>query len=278
MTFFPNVKINLGLRILSGRSDGYHDIESLFYPAALSDALEFVTEESGSDSDAFTQTGHQTGCPMSDNLAVKALNLLRRRYNIPPLMIHLHKRIPVGAGLGGGSSDAAFMLRYLNRYFRLGLCNNDLESLALELGSDCPFFIMNRPALATGRGEILEPVKPLNESLYLMIVNPGIIVNTGEAYSRSLPSLPAESLKDLYTLPVEEWRGRIVNDFEPIVSGMHPELAGIKENLYSLGALYASMSGSGSSFYGIFRDFPPPYKFNPSWYTWRGLMGIGSRG
>ncbi|MFN2379011.1 MAG: 4-(cytidine 5'-diphospho)-2-C-methyl-D-erythritol kinase [Bacteroidales bacterium] len=278
MTFFPNVKINLGLRIISGRDDGYHNIESIFYPVALTDALEFVTDESGSDSDSFTQTGHQTGCPMSDNLAVRALNLLRRRYNIPPLIIHLHKKIPVGAGLGGGSSDAAFMLRYLNRYFRLGLCNNDLTSLALELGSDCTFFIMNRPALATGRGEILEPLDPLQEKLHILIVNPGININTGQAYSRSTPAVPVESLQDLYALPVEQWRGRIVNDFESIVTGMHPEIGVIRDNLYSLGALYASMSGSGSSFYGIFRDFPPPYKFNPSWFSWRGIMGIERRG
>lgn len=275
MTFFPNVKINLGLRIVSRRDDGYHNIESIFYPVGLTDALEFVTNESGSDSDSFTQTGIRTGCPMSENMAVKALNLIRLRYNIPPLMIHLHKKIPVGAGLGGGSSDAAFMLRYLNRYFRLDHSHDDLSSLALELGSDCPFFISNRPALATGRGEILEPVKPLSEKLYILIVNPGISVNTGEAYSKSEPAIPENSLMEIYQSPPGTWKDNLTNDFEPVVTQIYPELKGIKENLYSLGAIYASMSGSGSSFYGIFRDTPPLYRFNPLWFTWRGVLSSG---
>ena len=276
MTFFPNVKINLGLRIVSRRDDGYHNIESIFYPVGLTDALEFVTDESSSDSDSFTQTGIITGCPMSENMAVKAVNLLRLRYNIPPLMIHLHKHIPIGAGLGGGSSDAAFMLRYLNRYFKLGLCHDDLSSLALELGSDCPFFINNIPALATGRGEILEPVKLLSEELYILIVNPGISVNTGEAYSKSEPAIPKNSLTKIYLSP-ETWKDNLINDFEPIVTSIYPELDGIKENLYSLGAIYASMSGSGSSFYGIFRNHPPLYKFNSQWFTWRGVLSSGSK-
>lgn len=275
MTFFPNVKINLGLWIVSRRDDGYHNIESIFYPVGLADALEFVTDESSSASDSFTQTGIRTGCSMSENMAVKAVNLLRLRYNIPPLMIHLHKNIPVGAGLGGGSSDAAFMLRYLNRYFRLGLCHNDLSSLALELGSDCPFFIGNQPALATGRGEILEPVKSLPEKLQILIVNPGISVNTGEAYSKSEPAIPENSLMEIYQSPPEAWKDNLTNDFEPIITRLYPELDGIKENLYSLGAIYASMSGSGSSFYGIFRDIPPLYRFNPSWFTWRGILISG---
>lgn len=272
MTVFPNAKINIGLRILSRREDGFHNIETIFYPVMLRDVLEFVGDDSGSDSDSLTSTGLVTGCNMKDNLVIQALNLLRLKYNIPALQIHLHKAIPAGSGLGGGSSDAAFMLRYLNRFYRLGLCNNELKKLALELGSDCPFFIENRPMFASGRGEELTPVKLLPGKCFVMIVNPGIEVNTGKAYALTTPAPPSSSLHDIYYLPVKEWKGKIINDFEKVVFDLHPEIAEIKENLYNMGALYASMSGSGSSVFGLFETEPDGYTKNQKYFTWSGLI------
>lgn len=268
MTFFPNAKINIGLRVISRRDDGFHNIETIFYPVMLRDALEFVADDSGSDSDSLTVTGADTGCHMSDNLAVRALNLLRKSYNIPALRIHLHKVIPPGAGLGGGSSDGAFMLRYLNRYFRLGLCNSDLKRLSLELGSDCPFFIENRPMHATGKGEILSPVKPMLTGYYLMIINPGIEVNSGMAYRMVKPGMPESDLKELYGLPPASWKDNIFNDFEPPVFKTYPQIARIKDNLYGMGALYVSMSGSGSSVFGIFEERPKSWTGEPRYFSW----------
>lgn len=272
MTFFPNAKINIGLRIVARRDDGFHNIETIFYPVLLRDALEFVSSDDGSDSDSLTVTGFVTGCRMSENLVVKAVNLLRRSFNIPALQIHLHKAIPPGAGLGGGSSDAAFTIRYLNRYYRLGLCNNTLMELALELGSDCPFFIDNVPAFATGRGEVLSSLQPLMKGYHIMLINPGIEINTGEAYRRITPTRPGNSLVDLYLQPVEEWKDNIFNDFEPSVFGIYPEIGRIKEHLYDNGALYASMSGSGSSVFGIFRDKPVTIKQEKNYFTWSSVM------
>ncbi|MEZ5012340.1 MAG: 4-(cytidine 5'-diphospho)-2-C-methyl-D-erythritol kinase [Bacteroidales bacterium] len=272
MTLFPNAKINIGLRIVSRRDDGFHNIETIFYPVMVRDILEFVGDDSGNDSDSLTSTGLVTGCAMKDNLVIRALNLLRLKYNIPALHIHLHKAIPAGSGLGGGSSDAAFMLRYLNRFYRLGLCNNDLKKLALELGSDCPFFIENRPMYATGRGEELTPVKPVPGKHFIMIVNPGIEVNTGDAYRLTTPRTPSSDLRKLYNLPVNEWKGKIVNDFEEVVFKLHPEIGEIRENLYGMGAIYASMSGSGSSVFGLFDSAPKGYHFDGNYFTWSGMI------
>lgn len=272
MTIFPNAKVNIGLRIVSERKDGFHNIETILYPVPLKDAIEFVTSDGGNDSDSLTSTGIITGCPMNENLAVRAVNLIRRTYNIPPLQIHLHKAIPAGAGLGGGSSDAAFMLRYLNRYFRLGLCNNDLKRLALELGSDCPFFIDNRPLFAEGRGELFSPLKPLLGGYYIMIVNPGIEVKTSEAYSKVVSSRPGTDLRDLYYLPPAEWKEYILNDFENVVFRMHPEIGDIKANLYRMGAQFALMSGSGSSVFGLFESKPADYSSNLNYFTWSGIL------
>lgn len=272
MTIFPNAKINIGLRIVSKREDGFHNIETIFYPLMIRDALEFINSANGDDSDSLTVTGKPTNCRMSDNLAVRAVNLLRKSHNIPSLQMHLHKAIPSGAGLGGGSSDASFMIKYLNRYFKLGLSDKKMKILSAELGSDCPFFIENRPAYAEGRGELLTPVKPLLEGFHIIIVNPGIHIDTGWAYAQTMPEKPSTNLRELYALPVEKWKGKITNDFEPALFDKYRELVVIRQNLDDAGAIYSSMSGSGSSIFGIFRSSPPELKFNDSYFTWRGIL------
>ena len=271
MTIFPGAKINIGLWVVSRREDGFQDIESVFYPVGVRDACEFVLHDNGSDSDEFTQTGLPLQGSMNDNLVFRALNILRESYNLPSLRIHLHKAIPAGAGLGGGSSDAAFMLRYLNRYFRLGLCNNDLRKLAARLGSDCPFFIENRPALATGRGEILKPLKPLSPGYHILLVYPGIHIDTGMAYSMVKPFKRDHSLEDLFRNDPALWREKIGNDFEEAIIGLHPVIGEIKSTIYRSGALYSSMTGSGSTVFGIYESAPPLRLF-PQYWSWRGRL------
>jgi 4-diphosphocytidyl-2-C-methyl-D-erythritol kinase len=187
---------------------------------------------------------------------MKAVRKIREINNIPFLKIHLHKAIPVGAGLGGGSSDAACMLRALNRYFSLEISNEKLKEISLELGSDCPFFIDSQPAFAEGRGELLKPLKPFSEQLHLLLVNPGIHINTGEAYSLCTPKQPDTNLMELYDLDISEWKDLIINDFEEPVFRKYPQIAELKKILYEMGALYSSMSGSGSTLYGFFSGKP----------------------
>ena len=273
MVIFPNAKINIGLWVTSLRDDGFHNIESVFYPIGLKDACEFVVNDSGNDSDEFTQTGINTDCPMNQNLVIKALNLLRSKYNIPSLRMHLHKAIPMGAGLGGGSSDASFVLRYLNRYFELGLETEDLKLLAEELGSDCPFFIDNKVSLARGRGEILTELDNVLCGMHIIIVNPGIHINTAEAYSGLKPKKRDNSLQEFYSLPIDTWRDNIENDFEASVFQSHPEIKEIKKELYKQGALYSSMTGSGSSVYGIFTEKPPQIMLSRYW-SWIGILSF----
>ena len=272
MTLFPNAKINIGLKIISRREDGFHDIETILYPVALRDALEFVTVQSNGDSDELTVTGLKTDCRMSENLVIRTLNSLRRDFNIPALSIHLHKAIPMSSGLGGGSSDSAFMLRYLNRYFRLGLCDRDMREIALAIGSDCPFFIENRPAFAEGRGEKLKGVSRVLTGYNILIIHPGIQITTANAYASSIPDIPSVNLKDLYERAVETWNGVIENDFEPWVFGKYPEIKEIKEELYSSGAVYCSMTGSGSAIYGIYAGLPPADIFGDKYWKWQGVL------
>jgi 4-diphosphocytidyl-2-C-methyl-D-erythritol kinase len=251
MICFPNAKVNLGLNIVGRRPDGYHDIETVFYPSPLCDALEVV--EAGSFS--FTQAG----IPIHDivpekNLVVKAMRLLSS-YRLPPLEVHLLKAIPFGAGLGGGSSDAAFMLKLLNEFGNLQLSSGQLEELAAGLGADCPFFIRNTPVFASGTGNIFSPAPLSLQGYHLALVKPPIAVSTAEAYAGSHPKRPSLPLSEIIKLPVKEWKGVMVNDFEDTVFARYPEIRQIKERLYEAGALYASMSGSGSSVYALF-DHP----------------------
>jgi 4-diphosphocytidyl-2-C-methyl-D-erythritol kinase len=254
MVIFPKAKINIGLRITGRRNDGYHDLQTIFYPVQLSDALEFVINDDQSGPDILTTSGLAVNCETNNNLIIKALHLLRKKYPIPCLLIHLHKKIPLGAGLGGGSSDAAFFLKALNRHFNLEIEVEDLKRLSLSVGSDCPFFIECIPSYAEGRGEELTGVKPLPVGLQLVLVNPGINISTSEAYSGCIPYKSSSGPADHYEMDISEWKETMVNDFEKTVFSKYPRIAVIKETLYDMGAVYSSMSGSGSSVYGIFRD------------------------
>jgi len=256
MVIFPKSKINLGLNITGKRPDGYHDIETVFYPVNFCDALEFVAFPEGAAGDVMTLTGIELPGNPEDNLVLKAVEILRNKYPIPYLRIHLHKSIPAGAGLGGGSSDAACMLRSLNKTFNLLLSSYELQAYAAKLGSDSPFFINCQPSFASGRGEILKPVTIFLNGLYIVLVNPGISISTREAYGNCVPAVPEKSLYDKIRYPVSKWKELIFNDFEKTIFNSHPEIESIKQALYGSGALYSSMSGSGSTIYGIFYEKP----------------------
>ncbi|SHF67041.1 4-diphosphocytidyl-2-C-methyl-D-erythritol kinase [Mariniphaga anaerophila] len=252
MIVFPNAKINIGLNVVSKRPDGYHNLETVFYPVSLSDALEMV--EAPKSGISFSGTAVH-GAP-EDNLVLRAYNLVKKDFGLPPVHFHLHKVIPTGAGLGGGSSDAAFTLKLLNNFFELQISVEQLKNYAAAIGADCPFFIENRPAFATGIGDVLSPVQ-LDLSRYkLLIVKPPFGVSTPDAYRNIVLSVPSFSLSKIQERPVEEWKELVKNDFEKSVFKEYPEIENIKMKLYEMGAVYASMSGSGSSVFGIFRELP----------------------
>lgn len=263
MIKFPNCKINIGLQILSKRADGYHNLQTVFYPVALKDVLEIIELTGSSTQVEFSSSGLLIDAMPENNLCVKAARLLQKDFSqIPSLKIHLHKNIPMGAGLGGGSADAAFILLMINEKFGLNLSTEQLISYALQLGSDCPFFIINQPSIATGRGEIMEPVQLDLSSYKILLVNPGIHVNTGTAFSNLLLPGTKYDLEQMVNAPPESWKDHITNDFERTVFLLHPEIAAIKEELYNHSAVYASMSGSGSTVYGIFpREKQPDINF-----------------
>ncbi len=254
MIVFPNCKINLGLSITGKRQDGYHSIETVFFPVPLKDALEIVPAADNTTSlhiHGLSITGNAT-----DNLCIKAYDLIKKDFpEMPALEIHLLKKIPMGAGLGGGSSDGSFMLRLLNDQFQLNLTDARLSEYALQLGSDCPFFITNTPCYATGRGEILEPVL-LNLSQYTLVLHhPGIHVNTGWAFGQLPLSEKKQAsglVKQIAQEPVKTWKEKLINDFEKPVFAQFPALAELKKNFYQQGAVYAAMSGSGSTLFGLF--------------------------
>lgn len=249
MIVFPNCKINLGLHITNKRPDGFHDLETVFYPLPVNDALEAITHNELQ----FESSGIAVPGNIADNLCVKAYHLLRQDFpQVQPLNIHLHKHIPIGAGLGGGSADAAFMLQLISQKFQLGLTEDVLLKYAAQLGSDCPFFIVNKPCYATGRGEIMEPIALDLSGYSFVLVHPGIHVNTGWAFQQLTPKAPAYSLKEVIQTPVTAWKDVLTNDFEAPVFTAHPALGKIKEQLYAAGAVYASMSGSGAALLGIF--------------------------
>ena len=254
MITYPNAKINLGLNIVEKRPDGYHNLETIFYPIALQDALE-VTQLEGEKEYALALSGTPIEGDPDQNLVVKAYKLLKSDFpNLPPVNIHMFKHIPTGAGLGGGSADAAFMLKLLNDKFQLKLSVEQLEEYASRLGADCAFFIQNKPVFASGIGNIFEQVQVSLKGYYIVLVKPDVFVSTKEAYSLVKPKKPAQSLKEIARMPVETWRATMKNDFEESVFKLYPEIAAIKDKLYDMGAIYASMSGSGSSVFGIFRE------------------------
>lgn len=253
MIYFPNAKINLGLNIVSKRPDGYHNLETIFYPLGIKDGLEIIKKE-GLEKDVFILHGIQIAGSLDDNLVMKALRLMREHYTFPFLEVHLLKKIPFGAGIGGGSADAAFMLKLVNDMFDLGASKEQLAQFAVRLGADCPFFIYNTPMYAEGIGEKLQEVELSLDGYRLVLVKPDIFVSTKDAFSKVKPKTPKQNLKDIIKLPVEDWKQYMVNDFEESVFALHPQVEAIKNKLYALGAVYASMSGSGSSLYAIFKD------------------------
>ncbi len=248
MITFPNAKINIGLNITEKRSDGYHNLETIFYPIDLCDALEFVTN----DETKFTSSGLNIEGDPNNNLIIKAYNLLKQEFNLPCLNIHLLKNIPMGAGLGGGSADAAFMLKMINERFGLGLSLEDLQIRATKLGADCAFFIKNKPILAKGIGNIFEPTCVNLSGYHIVLVKPEVHVSTADAYAGCKPQRWTTPLEEAIKQPIAKWKECIFNDFEKTVFVAHPKLAEIKETLYKKGAIYAAMSGSGSTIYGIF--------------------------
>ena len=255
MVVFPNSKINLGLKILRKRGDGYHDLETVFYPLALKDVLEIQRDTALN----FTAYGLPIPGDQNGNLCLKAWQLLKKDLpDLPFVHIHLNKNIPIGAGLGGGSSDGASTLLLLNKQFSLGLDTPRLLSYAAELGSDCPFFILNTPSLAGGRGEKLEPATIDLSGYCFVLIDPKLHVSTAQAFSVCTPSTKSPSVRDIIQQPIETWKDHLINDFEAPVFQLHPRLRDIKELLYAHGAVYAALSGSGSSLFGIFEKGKPP--------------------
>ena len=274
MLTFPCAKINLGLNITSKREDGYHNLETIFYPVPLTDALEVKLMHDDFPSDEpcdLKITGNAVDCDEKNNLVVKAYTLLAQDFTLPRVHTHLVKRIPMQAGLGGGSADGAFMIRLLDERFRLNMGIAEMERYASRLGSDCAFFITTEPSFATGRGEVLEPVNIAEQNLqgyYISIVKPTIAVSTREAFQQIICRQPEHCCRDIVRQPVETWKTVLTNDFEEPAFKQHPELDDIKQRLYDLGAVYAQMSGSGSAFFGLFRTEPQQLKSNfPDCYT-----------
>lgn len=293
MILYPNCKINLGLNIVGKRSDGYHDIETVFLPIPLSDCLEILP----SHEDYFILDGRELDCSAQDNLVVRVLNMLRSEdFDIPPVSIRLTKNIPSGAGLGGGSTDAAFMMKGLNELFELGLTDSQMASRVGRLGADCPVFIANKPVYAEGKGDVFTPLPvPLVKKQYcalppvdsmlpptislsipevldgywLVLVKPNDFISTREAYASVTPCPSKVSLTDIISQPVKSWRGQMANDFEVSVFPTHPVVSGICDQLYMLGASYAAMSGSGSTLYGLFRHQPVLGDVFADYFQWQ---------
>lgn len=254
MIVFPNCKINLGLHIISRRDDGFHNLKTLFYPISLRDSLEIVPVLGRND--IFSSSGMEIPRSNHKNLCEQALDLVREAFRFPRVHIHLHKNIPIGAGLGGGSSDAVFTLLLLNQLFNLGIPAETMHMMAEKLGSDCPFFLENKPCLARGRGEILESFTIQLKGYYLVLAMPDIHVSTREAFSGIIPKEPSIDLAKWLKTPPSNWKKKILNDFEQSVFNKHPRIGEIKNIFYDYDAVYASMSGSGASVYGIFSHKP----------------------
>lgn len=258
MIVFPNAKINLGLRITSKRSDGYHNLDTVFFPINLKDALEIITHPNPSANEVtFSSSGLAIPGSATSNLCIKAYQLLKTKFpELPAIQMHLHKNIPMGAGLGGGSADGAFTLQLLNEKYKLNLSHEELIQMALSLGSDCPFFIKNTPVHATGRGEIMRPIQVDLSNYKIALVLPGIHVSTALAFKDCPISSSIQTCDTIVQQAIETWKDQLINDFEETVFPNYPQLATIKAKLYDAGAIYASMTGTGSTVYGIFNVKP----------------------
>lgn len=252
MLSHPIAKINIGLYVTERRPDGYHNLETIFYPIPLKDVLE-TSLLRGSNAPYSLQTaGNAIAGRPEDNLVVRVYERMKEEFDLPPLEIYLYKHIPTGAGLGGGSSDAAYMMKALNSDFELGLSDEEMEERMASFGADCAFFVRNRPSFATGIGDILTPINLSLKGMTLLLVKPSVFVSTKEAYAGITPKRPAYDLRQALSRPIETWRDCVRNDFETSVFTAHPEIAAIKQTLYDMGARYASMSGSGSAVFGLF--------------------------
>ncbi|MBR8536006.1 4-(cytidine 5'-diphospho)-2-C-methyl-D-erythritol kinase [Carboxylicivirga sediminis] len=267
MICYPNAKINIGLNVVEKRPDGYHNLETIFFPIPLTDALETVHNPESKEPYLFSSSGIDIDAKPEENICIKAFELLKANYELPPVNIHLHKMIPFGAGLGGGSADGAFMLNLLKKEFELDVTEEELQELAAQLGADCAFFIKNKPSYATGIGNILQDVELDLSDYYIALIKPPIHVSTPDAYRGITPTPSSHSLTELIQLPVEQWKHHIKNDFEQSVFAKYPEIGKIKMELYEAGASYACMSGSGSSVFGLFKT-EPSLNMPPSCFTW----------
>jgi 4-diphosphocytidyl-2-C-methyl-D-erythritol kinase len=292
MVAFPNCKINLGLNIIRKRCDGYHDLETVFYPVPLTDALEIVKDDVSSfkikDKSStkpltvdrrpltvdFTSTGLPINGAENDNLCVKAYQLLKQDFpDLPAVKMHLHKVIPMGAGLGGGSADGAFALQLLNNKFQLQLTLEQLISYALKLGSDCPFFIINQPCFATKRGENMQPIHLDLSAYQLVLVNPQIHIGTGWAFNNITPQVPETSIQTVIQQPIETWKEALVNDFQAPAIQQYPAIGVAIHQLYQQGAVYSAMTGSGSTVFGLFtKDTKPQFAFPKNYFVYSTLL------
>lgn len=267
MIFFPNAKINIGLYITDKRKDGYHNLETIFYPISLTDILEIRQDKRGQR--IFNNTGIRLPGPVEQNLCYKAYQLVQHHYSIPEINFHLHKIIPYGSGLGGGSSDASFTLKALNQIFHLNLRNDVLKSMAEQLGSDCSFFIDNKPSFAWEKGNKTETIHLSIKGLYLLLVIPDIQIDTKTAYKGIKPDKREKSLKEVVlNEPIENWNERVTNDFESNLLREYPLLEKIKQRMQEMGAVFTSLSGSGAAIYGIFREKPKVDKKLAQHFTW----------
>ncbi len=267
MVSFPNAKINLGLYITARRPDGYHNIASCFYPVAWSDVLEIIP----ADKLRFTASGLPIPGEERSNLCLKAYQALAKDFDLPPVHIHLHKVIPIGAGLGGGSADCAFTVKLLNDLFSLNLPVDQMEAYVRPLGSDCAFFIQNKPVYCYEKGDQFAEIAVNLKDYFIVLVSPNTHVSTAEAYGGMVPAEPPVSLREVLSRPVNEWKHVLSNDFEKTIFAKYPAIAAVKKQLYQAGARYASMSGSGATVYGIFAQpvalqglFPADYKIWPA--------------
>jgi 4-diphosphocytidyl-2-C-methyl-D-erythritol kinase len=250
MITFPNAKINIGLNVTNKRIDGYHNLETVFYPVKIKDALEIIESSEMS----FETSGIVIPGNAGDNLCLQAFDLMRKDYDLPNIKVHLHKNIPIGAGLGGGSADAAFFIKLINDKFELQLSVEKMENYCRKLGADCAFFIQNKPVFALDKGDVFEPIVLNLSDYHLALVMPPVHVSTAEAYRGVIPKQPKQSLKELIKSPIEEWQGNILNDFESHILENHPQIKQVKQDLLNAGAIFSMMSGSGASVYGIFRE------------------------
>lgn len=268
MLTFPNCKINIGLQITEKRPDGFHNLQSCFYPVGWQDVLEVIPAETFQ----FTSSGLPIPGDPAHNLCVRAYNLLKTDYALPPVHLHLHKTVPIGAGLGGGSADAAFTIRLLNERFNLHLPTEQMEDYARKLGSDCAFFIRNQPKYCLGKGDVFESIDVDLSGFEVLLVYPNLAISTAEAYAGVRPRQPKVPLRDLLQLPLGQWKEAVHNDFEDSLFPAYPVLPDLKQQLYDLGALYASMSGSGSTLYGIFTGLPDSQNHFQDYSVWQGKL------